>query len=247
MGTACSDPTDFHMCTGREESTLTGAGPGKPPSLAPCPRPRAAGGRPGLKQGLPHCKPAGEHQRGTAGARGRAETPALAGLGEPPPCPSTASAPLAPYHDATPAGAVEGVGAHGGSVLVLDEQRGVGALWHVQQEVQHGVERGSAGACSGEKSQRTPLAGTVGADVLRAAPGHSPALLLLPQQALSRTASLAPSLPSGAGRAWCCGEGRGTGTAACPPALPPSLSRAWSGAQGSPSRASTGLMTCGRL
>lgn len=43
---------------GREERILTGAGPEKPPSLAPCPRQRVAGGRLGGKQGLQHCKPA---------------------------------------------------------------------------------------------------------------------------------------------------------------------------------------------
>lgn len=68
MGTACSDPPLISTCArrahrgpGREESILTGAGPGKPPSLVPCPHPRAAGGRLGGKQGLQRCKPAGEH------------------------------------------------------------------------------------------------------------------------------------------------------------------------------------------
>lgn len=59
----------------------------------------------------------------------------------------------APYHDATPAGAVEGVGAHWGSVLVLDVQGRVGTLWHIQQEVQHRVERGSTRTCSGTESE----------------------------------------------------------------------------------------------
>lgn len=45
---------------GREEQILTGAGPGKPPSLVPCPHPRAEGGRLGGKEGLQRCKPAGE-------------------------------------------------------------------------------------------------------------------------------------------------------------------------------------------
>lgn len=63
-----------------------------------------------------------------------------AGNVELPHCVGTTSTPTAPYHDATPAGAVEGVGAHWGSVLVLDVQGRVGTLWHVQQEVQHGVE-----------------------------------------------------------------------------------------------------------
>lgn len=73
--------------------------------------------------------------------RGQALLPALAADGELRPARSRA-----PYHDATPAGAVEGIGGHRGSVLVLDVERGVGALRHVQQEVQHGVERGGAGS-----------------------------------------------------------------------------------------------------
>lgn len=51
----------------------------------------------------------------------------------------------APYHDATPAGAVESIGGHWGSILVMNVEWGVGALWHIQQEVQHRVEGGSAG------------------------------------------------------------------------------------------------------
>lgn len=44
------------------------------------------------------------------------------------------------YHDATPAGAVEGIGGYWGSILVLDVEWGVGTLRHIQQEVQHRVE-----------------------------------------------------------------------------------------------------------
>lgn len=89
-------------------------------------------------------------------ALGLARPPALARDVEPLPCLSSASTLTAPYHDAAPARAVEGVGAHWGSVLVLDVERRVGTLWHVQQEVQHRVERGSAGACSRTESEKTP-------------------------------------------------------------------------------------------
>lgn len=50
------------------------------------------------------------------------------------------------YHNATPAGTVEGVGGHWSPVLVLNVQGGVGELRNVEEKVEHGVKGGGAGS-----------------------------------------------------------------------------------------------------
>lgn len=49
------------------------------------------------------------------------------------------------YHDATPAGTVEGIGGHRSPIPVLNVQGGVGELRHVEEKVEHRVQGGSAG------------------------------------------------------------------------------------------------------
>ena len=50
------------------------------------------------------------------------------------------------YHNATPAGTVEGVGGHWSPILVLNVQGGVGELRNVEEKVEHGVKGGGAGS-----------------------------------------------------------------------------------------------------
>lgn len=61
------------------------------------------------------------------------------------------------YHNAAPAGTVEGVGGHGSPVLVLNVQGGVGKLRHVEQKVEHRVKGGGAGSYGTKRREvRTP-------------------------------------------------------------------------------------------
>lgn len=50
------------------------------------------------------------------------------------------------YHNATPAGTVEGVGGHWSPILVLNVQGGVGKLRYIEQKVEHRVKGGSTGS-----------------------------------------------------------------------------------------------------
>lgn len=231
MGTACSDPIDF-QCVPGEHAEAQGGKSASSPELG--------------QENLHHSHHVHVHvqrEGGLGGSRGfnvvNLQESVSARHSQSPGAGRAASThwgwgvvalpercqhPTAPYHDAAPAGAVEGVGAHWGSVLVLDVQRGVGTLWHVQQEVQDGVERGSAGACSGTESKNSPGQQGQREQTARAqrqgraqpcSSFHSKPSAELPSQQVS-----SPSLPSGAGRAWCRGEGRGRGRRhSCPPSL----------------------------
>lgn len=51
------------------------------------------------------------------------------------------------YHNATPAGTVEGVGGHWSPILVLNVQGGVGKFRYIEEKVEHRVKGGGAGSC----------------------------------------------------------------------------------------------------